>query len=384
MLGKQQETKETPLPPHWLLAELTYACPLQCPYCSNPLEFIKRKNELSTESWIQILRDARELGAIQLGLSGGEPLLRKDLAIIVSEARALNYYTNLITSTMGLTENVLMTLKDAGLDSIQISLQASTEELSNRIARTNSFEHKLLMAKKAKELNFNLTLNIVIHRLNIDYVREILNLALSLKANYIELANAQYYGFAFTNRDCLLPTLEQIKKAEAITSDYQKRYGDKTKIYYVIPDYYSDRPKPCMNGWGKTFLTITPDGYALPCHSARILPNLVFPKIHEKSLYWIWYESPLFNKFRGYKWMKEPCRSCSLRFKDFGGCRCQAYLLLNDTHATDPVCDLSPDHNVVQEAIHRAMENIASCEEIPLIYRNSRNSKSFSNDGSQG
>lgn len=377
MLKNQPEGKETLSPPHWLLAELTYTCPLQCPYCSNPLEFIKRKKELSTEIWIQILQDARELGAVQLGFSGGEPLLRKDLSIIVSEAHALNYYTNLITSTMGLNENRLIALKKAGLDSIQMSLQASTEELNNRIARTKSFKHKLLMAKKAKEQNFNLTLNIVINRLNIDSVQEILDLALDLKADFIELANTQYYGFAWVNRDRLLPTFEQIKKAEAIAHDYQKRYVDKAKIYYVIPDYYSNRPKPCMNGWGKIFLTITPDGYALPCHSARILPNLVFPKVQENSLHWIWYESPLFNQFRGDKWMKEPCRSCSLRFKDFGGCRCQAHLLLNDAHATDPVCDLSPNHGVIQEAIHRAMENITSCKEIPLIYRNSRTSKSF-------
>lgn len=379
MLEIQQKAKENLSPPHWLLAELTYACPLQCPYCSNPLEFIKSKKELATQSWIQILRDARELGAVQLGLSGGEPLLRNDLTIIVSEAHALNYYTNLITSTIGLNESRLIALKNAGLDSIQISLQASTEALNNRIAKTKSFDHKLLMAKKAKEQNFNLTLNIVIHRLNIDSVREILDLALDLKADYIELAHTQYYGFALINRDRLLPTFEQIKKTEAIVHDYQKRYGDKTKIYYVIPDYFSNRPKPCMNGWGKTFLTITPEGYALPCHSARILPNLIFPKVHENSLRWIWYESPLFNRFRGDKWMKEPCRSCSLRFKDFGGCRCQAYLLLNDAYATDPVCDLSPKHNVVQEAIQRAMENTASCKEVPLIYRNSRTSKSFLN-----
>lgn len=378
MLGNPQEVKETISPPHWLLAELTYACPLQCPYCSNTLEFIKSKKELDTESWIQILREARALGAVQLGFSGGEPLLRKDLTLIVREAQALNYYTNLITSTMGLNENRLVELKNAGLDSIQISLQASTEELNNRIARTKSFEHKLLMAKKAKEQNFNLTLNIVIHRLNINSVREILDLALDLKADYIELANTQYYGFAFVNRDRLLPTFEQVKKAEAIAHDYQKRYADKAKIYYVIPDYYSHRPKPCMNGWGKTFLTITPDGDALPCHSARILPNLVFPKAHENSLHWIWYESPLFNQFRGDKWMKEPCRSCPLRFKDFGGCRCQAHLLLNDARAADPVCDLSPNHGVVQEAIQRAMENLTSCKETPLIYRNSRTSKSFS------
>lgn len=377
MLGNHHEAKENVSPPHWLLAELTYACPLQCPYCSNPLEFIKSKKELATQSWVQILCDARELGAVQLGLSGGEPLLRKDLTIIVSEARALNYYTNLITSTIGLNENRLIALKNAGLESIQISLQASTEVLNNRIARTKSFNHKLLMAKKAKEQNFKLTLNIVIHRLNIDSAREILDLALDLQADYIELAHTQYYGFALVNRDRLLPTFEQIKKTEALVHDYQKRYGDKVKIYYVIPDYFSNRPKPCMNGWGKTFLTITPEGYALPCHSARILPNLVFPKVPENSLRWIWYESPLFNRFRGNKWMKEPCRSCSLRFKDFGGCRCQAYLLLNDAYATDPVCDLSPNHNVVQEAIQRAMENTASGKEIPLIYRNSRTSKSF-------
>ena len=375
---QQQETKDTLSPPHWLLAELTYACPLQCPYCSNPLEFVKSKKELNTETWIQILREARELGAVQFGLSGGEPLVRKDLEVIVREAHSLGYYSNLITSTIGLNESRLIELKNAGLDSIQISIQASTPELNNIIAGTNSFNHKISMAKKVKEHGFKLTLNFVIHRLNIDSTREILDLAVDLNANYIELANTQYYGFALVNRNQLLPTLQQVKKAEAIAHEYQKRYGDKTKIYYVIPDYYINRPKPCMNGWGKIFLTITPDGYALPCHSARMIPNLIFPKADENSLHWIWYESPLFNAFRGYEWMKEPCRSCPLRFKDFGGCRCQAYLLLKDASATDPVCDLSPNHSLIQDAIYHAMEVASSSKENPLIYRNPHNSKRFS------
>src|SRR4030095_11943733 len=316
--------------PMWLLAELTYACPLQCPYCSNPTDFALRKQELSTEEWVKVLREARALGASQLGFSGGEPLLRKDLSDLVSEAHALGFYSNLITSAIGMDENRLADLKSNGLDSIQISLQAGNPELNDFLAGRKSFHHKVVMARKVKELGLPLTLNVVIHRQNIDTMKEILDLIVELKADYVELANTQYYGFAFHNRDYLLPTREQLINAEKIASEYKAKYEHQMKIYFVVPDYYENRPKACMNGWGKLFLTITADGFALPCHTARILPNFNFPKVTEHDLDFIWNKSEAFNRFRGYDWMKEPCRSCPERFKDFGGGRYQALSLTDD------------------------------------------------------
>ncbi len=359
--------------PLWLLAELTYACPLQCPYCSNPIDFARRKGELSTEEWQRVFTEARAMGATQLGFSGGEPLVRKDLEKLISHAHQLGFYTNLITSGMGMNLERLTNLKECGLDSVQLSIQASEKELNDYIAGTDSFEHKISIAKAIKQLNIPLTLNMVLHKQNIEYIQQLLELAVKLGAEYVELANTQYYGFAFHNRDLLLPTHEQVKKAEAIASDYKERYKGQMKIYYVIPDYYENRPKPCMNGWGKVFLTITPDGFALPCHSARLIPGLTFPNIREANLKWIWEDSPLFNRFRGYSWMKEPCKSCPERFKDFGGCRCQAFLLTGDAEMADPVCDLSPHHHIILEAIETARQSTAQKEE--LVFRNTKNSK---------
>lgn len=360
--------------PLWLLIEITYRCPLQCPYCSNPIEFARYKNELSTEEWFKVLKQARELGAAQLGFSGGEPLVRQDLELLIAEARRLGFYTNLITSSLGMTEQRLIKLKEAGIDSIQISIQASNQELSDFIAGTTSFQHKLNICKKIKELGFPLSLNFVLHKLNIDDIASILELAVALEADYVELANTQYYGFALHNRDQLLPTKAQVNRAEDIAHQYQERYQGKMKIYYVIPDYYENRPKPCMSGWGKVFLTITPDGVALPCHSARDIPNLSFPNVRDVDLKWIWEESPLFNHFRGFDWMKEPCRSCPERFKDFGGCRCQALKLTGDAAMADPVCSLSPHHQVVLDAI----DNAAKAKPQPLLFRNIKISKKLS------
>ncbi len=360
--------------PLWLLVELTYRCPQQCPYCSNPLAFSQYKNELNTEEWIQILRDARALGATQLGFSGGEPLVRQDLEVLIQEARRLGFYTNLITSTLGMDEQRLLKLRDAGIDSIQVSIQASSAELSDFIAGTKAFHHKLDMCRKIKELGYPLSLNFVLHKLNIDEIEQILELAVALEADYVELANTQYYGFALHNRDQLLPSKAQVEHAEMIAHQYQERYQGTMKIYYIIPDYYENRPKPCMSGWGKIFLTITADGVALPCHSARDLPNLVFPNVRETSLKWIWEESPLFNQFRGFEWMKEPCRSCPERFKDFGGCRCQAFKLTGDAAMADPVCALSPDHQIILDAVNKA----ATTKPQPLIFRNIKISKKLS------
>lgn len=364
-------------PPRWLLAELTYKCPLQCPYCSNPLDYNQHSNEISTEDWKRVLSEARKMGAVQLGFSGGEPLTRSDLPELVEHARELGYYSNLITSGYGLTEEKILQLKEAGLDHIQVSIQASSQDLNDHIAGTESFYSKKEVARLVKKHGYPMVLCVVIHRENIHQIPEILAMAEELGADYLELANTQYYGWAHVNRDLLMPTKEQYEKAEKIAQDFKEKVADKMKIYYVIPDFHETRPKACMNGWGTTFLTIAPDGVALPCHSARELPDLNCPNVNDYSIAEIWNESKAFNFFRGTEWMKEPCVSCDEKDKDFGGCRCQAYLLTGDMYATDPVCSKSPDNNVIQEAIAFARASALSNDEQPLIFRNSKNSKSY-------
>jgi pyrroloquinoline quinone biosynthesis protein E len=368
--------------PLWLLAELTYACPLQCPYCSNPLEFARTKGELTTQQWIDTLREARQLGAAQLGFSGGEPLVRRDLEDLVAEARGLGYYTNLITSAIGMDAARVRRLREAGLDHIQISFQASDADLNNRFAGTDAFAHKVEMARAVKAQGYPMVLNFVLHRHNIDRTDAILDMALDLGADYVELANTQYYGWAFHNRHQLLPTREQLERSEAVANRYKEAHGDRMRILYVIPDYYADRPKPCMNGWGQVFLSVAPDGTALPCQGARMLPGLEFPKVTEHPLAWIWNESPAFNRFRGTDWMKEPCRSCPERDKDFGGCRCQAWLVTGDSASADPVCGLSPDRGLIDRVVEAANDGAAgpgaSDGEIPvMLFRNARNSRTL-------
>jgi len=366
-------------PPLWLLAELTYKCPLQCPYCSNPLEIAKYQDEISTEDWIRVMQQARKMGATQMGFSGGEPLVRQDLEELIQEARHLGYYTNLITSGVGMDEERVKRFKDAGLDHIQISFQASNEELNNFLGGTKSFQHKKEMARIVKAYEYPMVLNIVIHRKNIDQMREILDMTVELNADYVELASTQYYGWSRINVDHLLPTREQLAKAEKIAMEYQKKLKGKSKIIYVIPDYFENRPKPCMNGWGAIFLTITPDGTALPCHEAGQLP-IEFPNVKEYSIEELWNDSPGFNHFRGFDWMKEPCRSCPEKEKDFGGCRCQAFMMTGDAANADPVCDKSPHHQALLDDVERigkiaAKEKSMGLKEQPLIFRNMKNSK---------
>ncbi len=365
-------------PPRWLLAELTYACPLQCPYCSNPVDYANYQTELSTDDWKRVLSEARKMGAVQLGFSGGEPLTRKDLVELVKHARELGYYSNLITSGYGLTEEKIIQLKEAGLDHIQVSIQASTQELNDHIAGTTSFNHKKEVAHLVKKHGYPMVLCVVIHRENIHQMPQILEMAEELGADYLELANTQYYGWARINRDLLLPAKEQFEQAEQIAQAFKEKVAGKMKIYYVVPDYYEDRPKACMNGWGTTFLTIAPDGVALPCHSARDLPGLDCPNVNDYSIQEIWRDSKAFNFFRGLDWMKEPCRSCDEKEKDYGGCRCQAYLLTGDMHAADPVCGKSPEHGLINKAITSASaEAMLLNNEKPLIFRNSKNSKTL-------
>ncbi len=370
-------------PPLWLLCELTYKCPLQCPYCSNPTDIAAYKDELSTDDWIRVMREARAMGAAQIGFSGGEPLVRKDLEILIAEARKLGFYSNLITSGVGMDEDRIKAFKEAGLDHIQISFQASNEELNNFLGGTKSFEHKIEMARLVKKYEYPMVLNIVIHRQNIDQITDILDMVVSLKADYVELASTQYYGWSLHNIDQLLPTREQLERAEKIAHEYQDKHKDQMKIIYVVPDYFEDRPKKCMNGWGNIFLTIAPDGVALPCHSARQLPGLDLPNVRDLSIQDIWNESNDFNKFRGMDWMKEPCRSCDEKEKDLGGCRCQAYMMTGDATNADPICSKSSNHQALLDDVNRIEANAVShVEEKPLVFRNMKNSKEIVNQQS--
>ena len=366
--------------PLWLLAELTYRCPLQCPYCSNPLEIANYKNELGTDDWLKVLREARKLGAMQLGLSGGEPLVRKDLELIVKEGADLGYYSNLITSGAGMNEKRIDALKDGGLDHIQLSMHDITEEINNFITNTKTFKLKQKIAAMIKDRGYPMVLNVVLHRYNIDHIKEILEMAEGLGADYIELANTQYYGWSLVNRDQLMPKKEQVLHAEKVTNEFRERIGNKMKIFFVVPDYYDDRPKKCMNGWGEVFMIVTANGDVLPCHSARVIPNLEFPNVKNTDVKQIWYDSPAFNKFRGDDWMKEPCRSCSEKENDLGGCRCQALLLSGDAESADPVCSKSPHRHLIDEAIKNT-EN-PGVEAKPIMFRSNKNSKKIS-DGEE-
>jgi pyrroloquinoline quinone biosynthesis protein E len=364
--------------PLWLLAELTYRCPLQCSYCSNPLDFAAVKEELDTAEWIDTLTQARAMGAVQLGFSGGEPLVRQDLETLVAEARRLGFYSNLITSGLGLDESRIKALREAGLDHIQISLQASDPDVAAAVAGSRkAHEKKLTMARAVKAAGYPMVLNVVLHRHNIDRIDNIIALCDDLGADAVELANCQLYGWAHLNRAGLLPSAAQLEAAEATTLRWRERLAAKGRdmqLLFVVPDYYADRPKACMGGWGSIFMTVAPDGAVLPCHSARMLP-MRFPTVRERPLHEIWYESEAFNRYRGDAWMSQPCRSCDERHRDVGGCRCQAYLLTGDPTATDPVCNLSPDHHLIEAARREAEVDTRSARE--LTPRNIHESRVF-------
>ena len=347
--------------PFGLLAELTYRCPLACPYCSNPLNLADYGDELTTAEWRRVLAEAHELGVLQLHFSGGEPLLRRDLVELAKTACELGMYTNLITSALGLNRRRAEQLRAAGLDHVQISIQADEAAVSDRIAGTPSFDRKIEAARLVKKLGWPLTLNVVLHRQNIDRVAAVLRLAEELEADRLELANTQYYGWAWRNRDALLPSMAQLEHAEAIVRDARIRLQGRMDVIYVLPDYYSQYPKPCMSGWGRRQLTVAPNGDVLPCPAAQALP-LPRASVREDSLGRIWTESPPFQSFRGTAWMPEPCRSCDRREIDFGGCRCQAFLLTGDAARTDPVCHLSPDHAIVAEAVWAANNGARSTD----------------------
>jgi PqqA peptide cyclase len=336
--------------PYLLLAELTYRCPLHCPYCSNP-PVIRAKGELVTADWQRVLREAAGLGILHVGFSGGEPLQRADLEELAASARSAGLYSNLITSAVGLSRARAERLKAAGLDSIQISFQSDRPELADQIAGTTAHLKKLEAARMVRELGFPLNLNVVLHRANIERLEQVIALAEELGAGRLELANTQFYGWAFRNRAALLPTRQQIDNAVAVAAAERKRLAGKMEILFVVPDYYSTRPKPCMNGWGARYITVNPEGDVLPCPTASEIPNLNFDNVLTRSLEWIWQSSESFNRFRGTEWMPEPCRNCDFREVDFGGCRCQAALLTGDAGLTDPVCDLSPHHKGLNEFV---------------------------------
>lgn len=360
--------------PLWLLAEITYRCPLHCAFCYNPTDYDKHsQNEISTEDWIKVLRDARKLGALQLGISGGEPLLRDDIEEIVVEARKLGYYSNLITSGVGLTEKRIQAFKEGGLDHIQLSMHDITEEINNFITNTKTFELKKKVAAMIKNHGYPMVLNVVMHRYNIGHIKEILEMAEALGADYVELANTQYYGWSLVNRNQLMPTREQLDHAEKVTNEFRAKVGNKMKIFFVVPDYFAERPKKCMNGWGEVFMIVTAEGTVLPCHSARVLPGMEFPNVRENGLEWAWKESPAFNKYRGDAWMKEPCRTCPEKENDLGGCRCQAMMLAGDPEAADPVCTLSPHRHIIDQALKDAQNPVFQSK--PIIFRTDKNSK---------
>jgi pyrroloquinoline quinone biosynthesis protein E len=339
-----------------LIAELTYLCPLRCVYCSNPTNLAAHPDRLSTADWLRVFQQAAELGALQLNLSGGEPLLRRDLEALVAGAHTLDFYTNLITSGLPLTRERLASLKDAGLNSVQVSIQDSLPTESDRIAGRESFQQKLEVLRWVKELDLPLTLNVVLHRQNLGRIAEIIALAERSKVDRLELANAQYVAWALENRSALLPSRAQLDAAREIARAAKERLTGKMEVLFVLPDYYSDRPKACMSGWGRRYLLVSPDGLALPCHLAHTLPGLSFDNVQERSLADIWQSSTAFAAFRGEAWMPEPCKSCERRAVDFGGCRCQAFHLTGDAAATDPACGLSPKHGLITEARARAQE----------------------------
>lgn len=335
--------------PWALLAEVTHACPLHCPYCSNPLELVRRRTELTAAEWSRVLAEAADLGVVQAHVSGGEPLLRADLAEIVAAAHAAGIYTQLVTSGLGLEAGRLDELIQAGLDAVQLSVQDSHAEGSDRIAGRPSFAAKAQAAGVIRRAGLPFGLNVVLHRHNLDHIAEIIELGVRWGADRIELANTQFYGWALRNRTALLPTREQLESAKDTVADWRERLGGRPELVWVVPDYYEGVAKPCMGGWGARSITVGPDGGALPCPAAYAIPDLSPPNVRDHSLAWIWARSAAFNAYRGTAWMTTPCRECPRREIDFGGCRCQAYALTGDAARTDPACALSPDHRLVRE-----------------------------------
>jgi len=343
-----------------LIAELTHRCPLHCVYCSNPVELTSRSEELPTETWSRVFQEAGNLGVLQADFTGGEPLARTDILDLVRAARGAGLYVNLISSGMPLDEARLAQLVEAGLDHFQLSFQGAREEIAQEISGTKSHAQKLRVLDWLKKVRVAVTLNFVIHRRNIDQIEEMLQIAESSSATRVEFANVQYYGWAFANRERLLPTRAQLDHSLEVIKAAEERLCGKIRIESVVPDYYAKYPKPCMGGWGRKLVLITPKGEALPCHAAKIIPGIRFDNVKDHRLGEIWENSAAFQKFRGEDWMQDPCKSCDRRSIDFGGCRCQALLLAGDPAATDPVCSLSPDRAKVDAILANVNAPVAS------------------------
>jgi len=347
-----------------LIAEVTHRCPLHCVYCSNPLQLADTESELSTAEWANVFTQSGKLGMLHAHFTGGEPLARTDLTELITAARAAGLYTNLITSGIGLNEIRLKKLVDAGLDHIQISFQDSRKEAANWIAGAKAHAHKIELSHEIRKHKIAFTVNLVVHRQNLDHLEEMIAFIEKLSPERVEIAHTQYYGWALANRAALMPTREQLEKAVAIITEAEKRLAGRMRIDSVVPDYYAKYPKACMGGWGRRLMLINPSGKVLPCHAAEVLPGMSFENVREETLEWIWRESSSFQKFRGEDWMPEPCRSCERRAEDFGGCRCQALLLTGDAMVTDPACSLAPAHEIVASAVREA--NSGSARPAPV------------------
>jgi PqqA peptide cyclase len=339
--------------PLGLLAELTYRCPLHCPYCSNPVA-VPQAAELGLDEWFRVLDEARQLGVLQLHLTGGEPLARPDLTPLVERTRDLGFYVNLVTSGVGLDERRAAELAQAGLDHVQLSIQDADRTAADEIAGARVWRRKIAAARVVTALELPLTINVVLHRANIGRIGSLVDLAAALGADRLELAHTQYYGWALLNRSALLPTHEQVVAAEHAVAQARAVHGDTLEILYVVADYHEPYPKPCMHGWGRRHIVIAPDGRALPCPAAGQIAGLGVDNVRERSLSAIWHHSAAFTRFRGSEWMPEPCRSCPRKEVDFGGCRCQAFQLTGDAARADPVCQLSPDHHLVRAVVDAA------------------------------
>jgi pyrroloquinoline quinone biosynthesis protein E len=358
---------QAPPRPYTLVAELTYHCPLRCAYCSNPVRLGAMGAELDTPTWARVFAEAEALGVMQVTLTGGEPLLRQDLEALIAASRERDLYTTLITSGLPLDRGRLERLRDAGLDGMQLSIQDTDPASAARIAGVDALAHKTAVAGWARALGIPLTVNVVLHRQNLSRLSEFIALAVSWGAERLELAHVQYLGWALENRGALLPTAAMIAEARAEVARARARLGPRLELLAVLPDYFSDQPRACMEGWGRRYLVVAPDGRVLPCQAAHTLPGLVFDSVVDRPLAWIWGESGAFGRFRGEAWMPEPCRSCDRRTVDFGGCRCQAYHLTGDMTATDPACVLAPRHDVVVRAREAAAAAAASASADPAV-----------------
>jgi len=349
-----------PSNPLALIAEITHRCPLHCVYCSNPVELSAAASELQTEDWLRVFDQAAQMGVLHLHLTGGEPLARADLEELVASARRANLYTNLITSGLGLSRERLARLVECGLDHIQLSFQDSDRERADWIAGTKSHDHKVQLASWIREHRVAFTANLVVHRQNLDQLGQILLFLETLRPGRIEVAHTQYYGWALKNRQFLMPTPVQLESALGVVAAAEERLKGTIRIDSVLPDYHAKYPKACMGGWGRLLMLINPAGAALPCHAAGVIPGMVFDNVRDRSLQSIWSDSSAFQKFRGESWMQEPCRSCERRAEDFGGCRCQAFLLAGDAAATDPVCSLAPSRGVVERTLRESPTDVIS------------------------